>query len=97
MAGSGRFKAAAEEFEALRSVLRACEQPARPIAYPVFVPVADVDLHHKLPEDIWPTLRWLRGVEPGYEETLPKDDAISVLRHFLNTGELAPWVAWIEG
>ena len=35
--------------------------------------------------------------EFDYQETLPKDDAISVVRHFLSTGELAPWVAWIEG
>jgi hypothetical protein len=34
--------------------------------------------------------------EFDYEETLPKDDVISVVRHFLSTGELAPWVAWIE-
>jgi hypothetical protein len=34
--------------------------------------------------------------EFDYEETLPKDDAISVVRHFLSTGEHAPWVAWVE-
>ena len=34
--------------------------------------------------------------EFDYEETLPKDDAIPVIRHFLSTGELPPWIAWIE-
>ena len=35
--------------------------------------------------------------EFDYEETLRKSDAIAVVDHFLSTGELAPWVAWVEG
>jgi len=34
--------------------------------------------------------------EFGYEETLPKDEAIAIVDHFLRTGELAPWVRWVE-
>jgi hypothetical protein len=29
-----------------------------------------------------------------YEETLPKDGARFVVQHFVDTGELAPWVTW---
>jgi Immunity protein Imm1 len=33
--------------------------------------------------------------EFGYEETLPKDDVIAVVDHFLRTGELPRSVAWV--
>ena len=32
-----------------------------------------------------------------YDETLPKDDALSVVQHFVRTGERAPSVMWAEG
>lgn len=31
-----------------------------------------------------------------YEETLSKNDALAVVGHFLNAGELAPSVRWVE-
>jgi hypothetical protein len=34
--------------------------------------------------------------EFDYEETLPKNDVVAIVEHFLNTRELAPWVAWVE-
>jgi hypothetical protein len=34
--------------------------------------------------------------EFSFEETLPKDDALSVVQHFVSSGGLAPWVAWVE-
>jgi hypothetical protein len=35
--------------------------------------------------------------EFSYEETLPKDDALAVVEHFVSSGGLAPWVEWVEG
>lgn len=34
--------------------------------------------------------------EFSLEETLPKDDALAVVQHFVSSGGLAPWIAWVE-
>jgi hypothetical protein len=35
--------------------------------------------------------------EFSFEETLPKDDALAIVRHFVSSGGLAPWIEWVEG
>jgi hypothetical protein len=37
------------------------------------------------------------GQVDDFEETLPKDETLAIVEHFVTSGELAPWVAWVEG